>query len=91
MRNAFATYDGLPGWQASSQADLLAAHGLLMQGLLLETVQSDQLGDQVNQLLHALPPGVALSSNELMQWLGLSHGPTFSKKLSQARADGGVG
>src|SRR5690606_37823543 len=34
VRNAFAAYDALPGWQPQRQADLLAAHDLLMQGLI---------------------------------------------------------
>ena len=50
-----------------------------LQQALLETLQSDQVSDQVNQLLQVFPPGVALRSSELMQRLGLSHRPTFSK------------
>lgn len=34
VRNAFAAYDAMPGWQPHSQSDLLEAHGLLMQGLI---------------------------------------------------------
>jgi len=34
VRNAFATYDAMPGWRAESQDDLLTAHGMLMHGLI---------------------------------------------------------
>lgn len=34
VRNAFAAYDAMPGWQPHSQSDLLEAHELLMQGLI---------------------------------------------------------
>ena len=34
VRNAFAAYEQMPAWQAHSVADLLAAHGLLMAGLV---------------------------------------------------------
>lgn len=34
VRNAFATYDAMPGWCAESQGDLLAAHGMLYCGRL---------------------------------------------------------
>jgi len=50
---------------------------------------SDQVTDQVASLLSILPPGSALKSNELMQRLGLSHRPTFSKSyLKPALAAG---
>lgn len=50
---------------------------------LLETEQTDQVSeqvsDQVEKLLQVLLPGEALKANELMQRLGLSHRPTFSR------------
>jgi Fic family protein len=36
VRNAFAAYEKLPEWTAHSRADLLAAHSLLMAGLVDE-------------------------------------------------------
>lgn len=50
---------------------------------LSEAVGSDQVGDQVTdqvaRLLNVLPIGISLKANELMDRLGLSHRPTFSK------------
>lgn len=36
VRNAIAAYDRIDGWQPESEQDLLAAHRLLMQGLIDE-------------------------------------------------------
>ena len=36
VRNAFAAYDEMPSWTPDAQADLLAAHKLLMHGLIDE-------------------------------------------------------
>ncbi len=40
VKNAFAAYEQLPYWQPHSSADLLAAHGLLMAGLVDEAALS---------------------------------------------------
>jgi len=56
---------------------------------LLEACATDQVTDQVAALLKVLPAGVTLKTNELMQRLGLSHRPTFSKSyLKPALATG---
>ncbi|MFJ4068736.1 Fic family protein [Pseudomonas sp. NPDC089996] len=50
---------------------------------------TDQVTEQVASLLSILPPGKALKASELMQRLGLSHRPTFSKSyLKPALASG---
>jgi Fic family protein len=36
VRNAFAAYDAMPDWQPSARGDLLRAHELLMQGLIVD-------------------------------------------------------
>jgi len=36
VRNAFNAYEQLPHWQASSSGHLLAAHALLMHGLVVQ-------------------------------------------------------
>ncbi|MFK0311730.1 Fic family protein [Pseudomonas sp. NPDC090233] len=66
--------------------------GALLQALI-EAIASDQVTDQVTDqvasLLSILPPGVAFKTSELMQRLGLSHRPTFSKSyLKPALAAG---
>lgn len=75
VRNAFAAYDAMPVWQPSSQADLLAAHGLLMHGLIDSAGQFRQGGVGIyraGQLLHMAPPAsrVATLTQDLLQWLG---------------------
>jgi len=49
VKNAFAAYDQLPEWQSHSGANLLAAHGLLMTGLVDEvgTFRSGGVGVQL--------------------------------------------
>ncbi|PAU89001.1 cell filamentation protein Fic [Pseudomonas sp. WN033] len=74
VRNAFAAYEAMPGWQPSSQADLLAAHGLLMHGLIDSAGQFRQGGVGIyraDQLLHMAPPAsrVATLTQDLLQWL----------------------
>lgn len=66
--------------------------GALLQALR-EAGQSDQVTDQVTdqvaRLLAALAPGAALKSQELMERLGLSHRPTFTRNyLKPALAAG---
>lgn len=77
VRNAFAAYDALPGWQPQRQADLLAAHDLLMQGLIDDAGRYRQGGVGIyreGRLLHMAPPAsrVAELMQDLLRWLGAS-------------------
>ncbi len=74
VRNAFATYEHLPHWQPASLHDLLAAHGLLMAGLLDDAGQLRSGGvgiyhDKV--LVHMAPPAkrVPVLMQNLLDWL----------------------
>lgn len=77
VRNAFAAYDALPGWQPQRQADLLAAHDLLMQGLIDDAGRYRQGGVGIyreGRLLHMAPPASRVASlmQDLLRWLGAS-------------------
>ena len=59
VRNAFAAYEELPNWSAYSRADLLAAHGLMMAGLVDEIgcFRSGKVGIQRGEkVIHVAPP-----------------------------------
>jgi len=74
VRNAFAAYEQMPGWQAHSSADLLAAHGLLMAGLV-DDAGHYRRGDvgiySQEGLVHIAPPArrVAALMADLLAWL----------------------
>jgi Fic family protein len=75
VRNAFATYDAMPAWRPDSQADLLSAHGLLMQGLIDDAGRFRQGGVGIyreGRLLHMAPPASRVASlvQDLLNWLG---------------------
>lgn len=75
VRNAFAAYDAMPGWRPDNQADLLVAHGLLMQGLIDDAGRYRQGGVGIyrgGRLLHMAPPAsrVAALMQDLLRWLG---------------------
>ncbi|EPL60216.1 hypothetical protein B382_22485 [Stutzerimonas stutzeri B1SMN1] len=77
VRNAFSAYDAMQGWQPASQADLLAAHGLLMQGLIDDAGHYRRGGVGIyreGRLLHMAPPAsrVAELVQDLLHWLGTS-------------------
>ncbi|KFJ90109.1 Fic family protein [Pseudomonas sp. 1-7] len=77
VRNAFAAYDAMPGWQPQRQADLLAAHGLLMRGLIDDAGRYRQGGVGIyreGRLLHMAPPASRVASlmQDLLRWLGAS-------------------
>ncbi len=74
VRNAFAAYEQLPNWQASNGEHLLAAHALLMQGLVDRPGQwrDGDVGifrDKV--LLHMAPPAnqIPRLMRDLLEWL----------------------
>lgn len=77
VRNAFAAYETLPGWRPASRADLLAAHGLLLHGLIDEAGQFRRGGVGIyrgEQLLHMAPPASRVPQlvGDLLDWLGRS-------------------
>lgn len=77
VRNAFAAYDALPGWQPQRQADLLAAHELLMRGLIDDAGRYRQGGVGIyreGRLLHMAPPASRVTElmQDLLRWLGAS-------------------
>jgi Fic family protein len=74
VRNAFAAYEAMAGWQAERRADLLAAHGLLMHGLLDNAGRLRSGGVGIyrgERLLHMAPPAgrVGQLIDDLLQWL----------------------
>ncbi|AYG43460.1 Fic family protein [Pseudomonas sp. Leaf58] len=77
VRNAFATYDAMPSWRAESQGDLLAAHGMLMHGLIDDAGRYRRGGLGIyrgSRLLHMAPPAsrVATLVQDLLHWLANS-------------------
>lgn len=74
VRNAFATYEAMTGWRPESQADLLKAHALLMQGLIDDAGHLRRGGVGIyrgERLLHMAPPAnrVAKLVDQLLTWL----------------------
>ena len=74
VHNAFAAYEQLPNWQASNGEHLLAAHALLMQGLVDRPGQWRDGGVGIfrdNVLLHMAPPAnqIPRLMRDLLGWL----------------------
>ena len=74
VRNAFAAYEKLTEWTAHSRADLLAAHGLLMAGLVDEIgrFRSGGVGIQRGrEVIHIAPPAARVPAlmDNLLAWL----------------------
>jgi len=74
VRNAFAAYEQLPHWQANNGEHLLAAHALLMQGLMDHPGQwrSGSVGIfREQKLLHMAPPAnqIPRLMRDLLAWL----------------------
>lgn len=74
VRNAFAAYEAMAGWQAQRRTDLLAAHGLLMHGLLDDAGHFRRGGVGIyrgDRLLHMAPPAgrVIQLMDDLLEWL----------------------
>lgn len=74
VRNAFAAYEQLPQWQPYNPNHLLAAHGLLMQGLVDDAGHWRHSGVgiyQEQQLVHMAPPAsqVQRLMMDLLAWL----------------------
>lgn len=74
VRNAFAAYEQVSKWQPRSQSDLLAAHGLLMKGLVDDAGHYRKGGVGIYSdkgLVHMAPPAKMLSGlmADLVEWL----------------------
>jgi Fic family protein len=74
VRNAFAAYEAMEGWQSYAAKDLLAAHRLLMTGLVDHAgrYRAGSVGiAQGTQVVHLAPPAdrVAGLMNGLLGWL----------------------
>ncbi len=74
VRNAFAAYEKMDMWQARSQDDLLAAHGLLMSGLVDHAGQFRSGGVAVyrdQKIVHMAPPASRVHTliHDLLHWL----------------------
>lgn len=74
VRNAILTYEQLPRWQSHQLTDLLAAHQLLMNGLVDSPgkLRSGNVGVyRENRLIHMAPPANQLTRlvADLLSWL----------------------
>ena len=74
VRNAFAAYEQVSKWEPHSQSDLLAAHGLLMDGLVDDAGHYRKGGVGIYSdkgLVHMAPPAKRLSGlmADLVDWL----------------------
>ena len=74
MKNAFAAYEQLPAWQPHAVDDLLAAHRVLMAGLVDEagSFRTGGVGIYNDRgLVHMAPPAnrVAALMADLLEWL----------------------
>lgn len=74
VRIAFDTYEAMEEWDASSEQDLLAAHELLMRGLVDETGRYRSGGVGIfrsDQLVQMAPPAdrVPKLMTDLLDWL----------------------
>lgn len=74
VKNAFAAYEALDGWNPSSSKDLLAAHSLLMAGLIDKPgkFRTGSVGiAKGNQIVHLAPPAANVPGlmRDLLGWL----------------------
>lgn len=74
VRNAFSAYEAMPEWQPSLRDDLLAAHALLMHGLIDDAGSYRRGGVGIyrgERLLHMAPPAnrVPQLMDDLLAWL----------------------
>jgi Uncharacterized conserved protein len=74
VRNAFAAYEAMSGWQPASRAHLLQAHGVLMHGLIDDAGQLRRAGVGIyreERLVHMAPPPsrVPTLMDDLLNWL----------------------
>jgi Fic family protein len=78
VQNATTAYDALPKWQPSNPKHLLAAHKLMMKGLLPAPGQWRSKGVAIakgSQIAHLPPPASRVPSlmGDLMKWLKNAH------------------
>jgi Fic family protein len=74
VRNAFASYEAMEGWDTSIEKDLLAAHELLMRGLVDEMGRYRSGGVGIfrgERVVHMAPPAdmVPRLMTNLLNWL----------------------
>ncbi len=74
VRNAFVAYEALPDWSPTETDDLLAAHRLLMAGLVDDPGVFRRSGIGVfkdQQIVHVAPPAGRVSKlmGDLLNWL----------------------
>lgn len=74
VKNAFAAYAALPSWNSSSVKDLLAAHRLMLQGLVDDAgkFRSRSVGiAQGKRIVHLAPPADQVPGlmKDLLGWL----------------------
>lgn len=74
VKNAFAAYEAMPVWKPSSSEDLLAAHRLLMDGLVADAgrFRSRSVGiAQGQRIVHVAPPAQRVPAliKDLLSWL----------------------
>jgi Fic family protein len=77
VRNAIAAYDALPRWDPANHEHLLAAHGLLMAGLIDAPGRFSRGGVGIyrgDQLVQMAPPAARVPSlvDDLLTWLAAS-------------------
>ncbi|GAA5118809.1 Fic family protein [Luteolibacter yonseiensis] len=74
VENAFAAYEVMPSWNPSSTKDLLAAHGLMLSGLVPDAgkFRTRSVGiAQGKQIVHLAPPADRVPGlmKDLLYWL----------------------
>jgi Fic family protein len=74
VRNAFAAYEALQGWDPAQERDLLVAHGILMQGLVDRAGKYRVGGVGITQgqkVVHMAPPAGRVTAlvRNLQSWL----------------------
>lgn len=74
VKNAFSAYEAMDGWQPHEVDDFLAAHGLLMDGLVDRSgaFRSDSVGiAQGDKVVHIAPPAHLVPGlvADLFRWL----------------------
>ena len=77
VRNTITAYDALPRWDPANHEHLLAAHGLLMAGLIDAPGRFRRGGVGIyrgDQLVHMAPPAARVPDlvNDLLAWLAAS-------------------
>jgi Fic family protein len=77
VRNAFAAYEAMEGWNPTSRRDLLAAHKFLMAGLVDDAGMFRSSGVGVfkgKEVVHMAPPAKRVTQlmDELLEWLKIT-------------------